>query len=610
MEAITTVDFETEKIEKRPVYPPRPVGVAIQTPDRKSEYLAFGHPSGNNSTYADARKALHRACQGRVLFHNAAFDQDVLACSFGLAPRRIEDTLYLGFLDNPHGELSLKPMAAHYLNMPPDEQEALRDWIIDNVPGARRKKMKWGEFISEAPGDIVAPYAIGDVERTRAVFDHLHPKIVKRGMLGAYEREIELTPLTMEMEHSGVRIDVPGLKNALRAFEELDAKLLKRIHRKLRVGKDFNLNSPKQLSEALLNAGKLDAIIKTKSGGVSTKVDSLNKTCNDKELLQLLSVHSVLEKYTSSFMRPWILQAEQTNGRLLPTFNQCRGRDEGGGGTRSGRYSSSDPNLQTVAANIEDSKNREVLLLMQDWLRKECNLDFVGLRDFFLPDEGSVMVCIDYNQQELRILAHFEQDVLMRAYLENPLLDIHTFCQQLVKKVTGIEFPRKYIKVTVFGIVYGMGVDKLAQQLGVETSVAKQVRDGIYAAIPGIRALQKELRRLADRDKPLRTWGGREYFCEEPRFDEKRRKWMSFEYKMLNYLIQPSAADCTKEGMRNVRIAVPDSRIAIQVHDELVCMAPSKAHGKRIAEAMCDIKMNVPMVAEPKYSTTTWARAA
>jgi DNA polymerase I-like protein with 3'-5' exonuclease and polymerase domains len=79
---------------------------------------------------------------------------------------------------------------------------------------------------------------------------------------------------------------------------------------------------------------------------------------------------------------------------------------------------------------------------------------------------------------------------------------------------------------------------------------------------------------------------------------------------MLNYLIQPSAADCTKQGMLNVRDAVPEARIAIQVHDELVCMAPSKKYGPKIAAAMCDVKMRVPMLAEPKYSTDSWARAA
>jgi DNA polymerase I-like protein with 3'-5' exonuclease and polymerase domains len=82
---------------------------------------------------------------------------------------------------------------------------------------------------------------------------------------------------------------------------------------------------------------------------------------------------------------------------------------------------------------------------------------------------------------------------------------------------------------------------------------------------------------------------------------------MTFEYKMLNYLIQPSAADVTKQGMLNVR-DIPNVRIAAQVHDELMCMAPERRHGKLITDAMCDMKFKVPMLAEVKMSRESWAR--
>jgi DNA polymerase I-like protein with 3'-5' exonuclease and polymerase domains len=117
------------------------------------------------------------------------------------------------------------------------------------------------------------------------------------------------------------------------------------------------------------------------------------------------------------------------------------------------------------------------------------------------------------------------------------------------------------------------------------------------------------LEKLARKGSPLITWGGRQYYCEEPRFVDRFNKWMSFEYKMLNYLIQPSAADVTKQGMLNVREELPNVRIAIQVHDELVCMAPNRSYGPRISQAMCDMKFNIPMLAEAKYSTSSWARA-
>ena len=162
----------------------------------------------------------------------------------------------------------------------------------------------------------------------------------------------------------------------------------------------------------------------------------------------------------------------------------------------------------------------------------------------------------------------------------------------------------------MFGILYGMGLDKLAARLEVDRDTARTIRKAIYKVIPGIEKLQESLSDLADHDEPLKTWGGREYFCEEPRYNKEEGRWVSFEYKMLNYKIQPSAADVTKQGMINVREQVPRARIAIQVHDELVCMAPSRKYGPRIAQAMCDMKLRVPLLADPKYSTTSWARAA
>lgn len=608
-----TIDFETEKIESRPAYPPKPVSVAIRWQDGKHDFLSWGHPDGNNCDRGTAGAVLKSIYRGRdrMLFHNGAFDLDVAEAYFGLRPLGDhEDTLYLAFLKNPREEtISLKPLAAKYLGMPATEQSDLKDWIIANVPEAKRRPKEWGAHIARAPASMVGPYAVGDVERTFRIWKDFKPEIEARGMLAAYEREVRLTKITLEMERSGIRIDTPRLKKAMSVFEKMDAELMRRIKKRLRVGDDFNVNSPDQLADALHKAGKLDAVIKTKTGKTSTRVSALEETCNDKELLKLLSIHSVADKYLSGFMVPWLGQVEQTGGRLLPRFNQVRSRgDDGGGGTRSGRYSSSDPNLQTVTANVEESKNKDVLLLMQSMLKQDYGFEFIGLRDYFLPDEGTVLIAVDYNQQELRLLAHFEMGALMRAYLENPRLDIHEYIRQMIYKTTGVLYERKAVKIMVFGMVYGMGVNKLSLSLGEPLHVARSIRDGLFTVAPGIKDLMDTLKKLAKKDRPLRTWGGREYFCEEARFDRERGQWQSFEYKMLNYLIQPSAADVTKQGMLNVHEEVPEARIALQVHDELVCMAPDESYGRRIADAMCRMKFNVPMLADPKSSRKSWAR--
>lgn len=624
-ESISVVDFETEKIESRPVYPPRPVGVAIQWPDKAREYLAFGHPTKNNCSIATARRKLADAYKAdRVVFHHAAFDVDVAACHLGLdRPKRIDDTLFLAFLKDPYlRELGLKPLGEKHAGIKPKARDRLREWLGQNVPELKRSDSKWGEYICRAPGDIAGRYAMDDVRTTGALFDTYLPEIDERGMRAAYERELKVLPITMEMERSGIRVHRKKLREARDVFHKLDQDILKRICRKLKLDpknmksddnpKGFNLNSSDQLASALVSSKKLSHTIKTKTGKVSTKMDNLKECCNDPELLSLLAVHSVADTYQSTFINPWLAKADATGGRLLPKFNQVRGYDEGGGGARSGRFSSGDPNLQNISANVEESKNKDTLILMQKWLRDDYDYEFIGLRDFFLPDEGTCIIATDYNQQELRMLAHFTRGVLEQKYIDNPEFDVHDYCGRYLKKNFSIDLPRKAVKIIVFGLVFGMGVGKMADGMKIHPKIAKQARDGILDAIPGIKKLMKKLHKLADHNEPLVTWGGREYFCEEPRMIKRdgHTRMVSFEYKMLNYKIQPSAADYTKEGMIAVAEEVPQVRIAVQVHDELLCMAPNESYAKQIQRAMCRGKLRVPMLAESKISWESWARAA
>src|SRR6185436_5630181 len=127
----------------------------------------------------------------RVVFHNAKFDIDVAATHLGIPfPARLEDTMLLGFLDDPHSrQLGLKPMSIKYLGREPTERDELKEWILANVPGAAQKKAQWGAHISKAPGQLVGKYAVADVEMTIEIWKKLRPKIVTAEMTEAYERE-------------------------------------------------------------------------------------------------------------------------------------------------------------------------------------------------------------------------------------------------------------------------------------------------------------------------------------------------------------------------------------------------------------------------------------
>jgi DNA polymerase-1 len=226
----------------------------------------------------------------------------------------------------------------------------------------------------------------------------------------------------------------------------------------------------------------------------------------------------------------------------------------------------------------------------------------------------------DYSQQELRILAHEDWDEargpgkFLQMYLADPTLDGHDAVQELVRDDTGVLYERKYIKNTNFGILYGMGAPRLAQRLGIERAEARRLKRAVLKAVPGINRVIQRLEDLAAEGLPFRTWGGREYYCEPPKWiddGEGGKERRTFEYKMLNYKIQGSAADCTKVGMIQVHDRLEHGRIVLQVHDEILCSVP-KQHARRqmgvMRGAMEDVDFRVPMLTEGEAGGVSWAR--
>lgn len=171
------LDFESDAIDTRPNYPPEPCGLAVYIPSKiTSFYFAWGHPTENNCLKEDATKALKemlKDSEGEFVFHNAPFDCAIIEEKLGLEVPwdRVHDTMLLAFLTDPFGELSLKPLCENLLGMPPDEQDAVRNWLVSH--GVCRANDKgWGAYISRAPGNLVGTYAIGDVIRTWKLFEY------------------------------------------------------------------------------------------------------------------------------------------------------------------------------------------------------------------------------------------------------------------------------------------------------------------------------------------------------------------------------------------------------------------------------------------------------
>lgn len=607
---IATIDFETYRIENRPIYPPVPVGVAIHYKN-KAKYLAWDHPTQNNSTLQEAKRELKAVISQAEfsLYHNAGFDLSVAYEHMGVRKQpwhKIHDTLLLAFLHDPRDDsLSLKPMADKYLDMPPEEQDELKNWILENIEGAhnhRKSKFPelfWGALISEAPGRLVGRYAKGDVIRTRKLFNYFYPKVIRELKMGeSYDRERKVLPIFESMSHGGVRVDRRRLSKDIKEYTKRHEETGNRIQKRLK--QTFDISSNIQLADALDKAKAVDGWEYTQKGNRSTKRENLLKHVKDKKLSHDLALYTLLKNKLGTFMIPWYEKSEY-DGFIYPAFHQVRSTEEyfsGSKGTRTGRPSSTNPNLLNVPRNLDE-----------DYESKPWTQEAPNMRNYLIPDVGMVFNNRDYNQQEIRILAHFEMEQLLAAFLANPNMDAHEFARQLIYEQTGVLYPRKFIKITSFGIIYGMGVFKLSIQLGVPEDNAREIKSAYLSSFPGIRELGRDIKDKLSAGEFIRTWGGRVYYEQEPLRDEYGKVIQDFKYKMLNYLIQGSAADCTKQAMDNVNAECKDSRLVLQVYDELMICSPKdlqKQEMKKMKDAMEDVKFDIPMLSEGKTGAKSW----
>lgn len=610
---VTTIDFETESIESRPLYPPVPVGVSIIEPSsKKAKYYAWGHPTGNNCTKEEAVKVLKRIWKSKseLLFHHAKFDVDVAQTHMDVGDiewDRIHDTQYLLFLHDPHAlSLSLKPSAERILGMKPEERDEVKEWILANVPTA--KPSTWGAFICMAPAKLVGTYANGDTERTLKLFKHLYPKIALDGMLAAYDRERRLMPVLLENERIGMRIDVETLRRDIPFFEAEREKAEKWLRKRLKsyVGAStMNFDSDAEVAEALSDCGIVVDWELTKTGKRSTSKKNMTiEKFKDPKVFQVLGYRNRLSTCLNTFMRNWLEQAESGDGHIHPNWNQVRqpkSEDGDSKGTRTGRPSCDNPNLLNLAKSFEDRGD--------DYTHPTFIKDLAPLplvRRYMLPDKGGVWLHRDYNQQELRVLAHFEDGSIMKAYQEDPNLDMHTFVQDEVKRLIGRKFDRTTIKTMNFGKVYGQGLGSLAERLRRTVEEVKGIRDAQNKALPGLPDLEKSIKELAKAGEAIITWGGRLYYVEPPKFVEKFGREMTFEYKLLNYLIQGSSADATKEAIVRFYYSKerkPSWRLLVTVYDEINISAPIKEQKEAMAllkRCMEELEFDVPMISDGK----------
>jgi DNA polymerase-1 len=560
--------------------------------------MGWGHPTGNNCDGStDAIDVLEANWQRPLLCHNAAFDLAVAHERFGLPlpeGSQVNDTMFLAFLLDPYGELGLKPLAERYLGIPPTERDAVRDWLYANKV-VRKNAKKWGAHISQAPGELVGPYAIGDCTRTLELFKHLYPKVVDAGMLEAYKRECAIVPMLLDNSAQGIPLDHKRLKVDTAAYEAVLRTVDSRLHRLL--GK-INLDSGEELGAALRT--KFQAVLPlTPTGKISTAKETLLSCLPDMPVKGLLLYRSALEKCLSTYMRPWVEQGKA----LHANWNQVR--DYSDNGARTGRLSSS-PNLQNMT---NPEKYDEVYSLLE-----RCGVTGItalpNLRSYLVAPKGMVLFSRDYSQQEFRMLAHYEDGVLAERYRANPNADMHETVRDIINEVTGIGIERKPTKTINFAKVYGAGAPKMASQLRVSLDQAYELLNAYDRALPSVKALMRECADIGKRGEFITTIGGRRYYSEPAQLVDGRVR--SYEYKLLNTLMQGGSADQTKEAMRiwwelRLKRSTNGTRFLMTIHDQLVGCAPKK-EAKKESAFLDDYMVNaftldVPTKTDPTYGT-------
>ena len=334
-------------------------------------------------------------------------------------------------------------------------------------------------------------------------------------------------------------------------------------------GKEFNINSPKQLGEVLFDTLGLPHGKKTKTG-YSTNVEILEKLRQAHPIIEDILDYRQLTKLKSTYT-DGLLKVADEEGRVHTTFKQT--------GTATGRLSSTEPNLQNIPVRTE--------------LGRE-------LRRFFLPASREyVIIDADYSQIELRLLAHISEDSNMIAAFREGI-DIHTSTAATVFGVpTAAVTPemRKRAKAVNFGILYGIGAFSLSDDIGVSRARAQEFIDRYLAGYPGIDAYLKNIIRTAYEDGYVTTLFGRRRYIPELAGTNKMQQKFG-ERVAMNSPIQGTAADVIKLAMvrvdKKLKESGIDARLILQVHDELLI----ESHRSCAEEAKAILKQEMEHAVE------------
>jgi DNA polymerase I-like protein with 3'-5' exonuclease and polymerase domains len=566
------------------------IGVAVAV-DGGQWYFPIAHSMGPNLDKRMTLEWLKEVCSdphATYVFHNAQYDLGWLStCGIYPAGRIVDTMVAAPLLDENRFSYSLNNLLKDYLG----ESKSERDLRA----AAKEFGLNPKSDMHKLPAIYVGAYAEQDAGGTLRLWQRLHPLIIQEDLHEIFELECDLIPVIHKMRERGVRVDVEKAKLCGAQLEQQEKEALLKV--KAETGVDVEIWAAASIAKAF------DALGLPYARTAKTEAPSFTKAFlkeHPHPVAQAIVHARELNKARTTFIDT--IMEHNHNGRIHAEFHQLRSDD---GGTVTGRFSCSNPNLQQIP-----SHNPMVGPL---------------IRGLFLPEEGQVWGAFDYSSQEPRLVAHYAHlmefpgaDKFHAAYKENPRTDFHQIAADLV----GVK--RKAAKAINLGLFYGMGKGKLADQLGLPIEEANELFSKYHASVPFVRRLSDYCMQRAEQRGVIRTLLGRK--CHFDKWEPRRFGVHSpkshaealneygpeikraFTYKALNKLIQGSAADQTKKAMLELYRAgiLP----LLQMHDELDTSLESPEQGAKVVEIMENcVQLEVPSIVDAAYGAT-WGEAS
>ncbi|CAM2008341.1 DNA polymerase I [Acanthopleuribacter pedis] len=552
------------------------VGMALATEVNQAYYVPLRH-EGQDATWSDSAEALLKDVLADTNIikcaHNAKYDISVLFNLGWDVAGRIEDTMLMSYLINPNEDRhGMDHLAEKLLNY--------RTIHFDEVAGSGKDMVTF----DKVPLDKACNYAAEDADITFQLYDILFPRLKEQDLHRVYDTvERPLIPVLARVENSGVQIDEGYLKTmSAKMAEEIEA--LEQAIYEL-AGEEFNIKSTKQLGVILFEKLGLPTVKKTSKTKSYSTDQSVLETLSAKghALPAKLLEYRMFTKLKSTYVDALPTMICPKTGRVHSSFNQFV--------AATGRLSSNNPNLQNIP------------------IRTEMGRD---IRAAFVPRDGWVFVAADYSQIELRLMAHFSgDDTLVQGFRSGE--DIH---RRTAGEIMDVDVNlvtddmRRAAKSINFGLIYGMGEFRLAQELGITRKKAREYMETYFEKMPRVLGFRDEVIEKAREIGEIRTYFGRHRQLPELASRNKNLQAQG-ERLAVNTLIQGTAAEIIKIAMIRLDEAIREqdlqAKLLLQVHDELVLECPEEEKevvSRLLGETMEHVvHFEVPLVAEVRTGT-------